>query len=367
MSRADEDPWRDAIDHVLDTHHDDCVWDPAHGRVCPGAGGASRDAVCALLHQQFMAAQALVMSSPTGRSTLGNVLLASRARAQRLGCPIDDGGAARARDPRSASGNPGPSNPADASKPPPGGPPPADPPADPPPPSDTPALPMLVLQPACTSEDDGHGNLCLVCPGHAPMCGGTKCRRQEVATGIVCTLCVDETGFTFADCPAPPATSCHSEISETFRVCSTCDGQPGPPECLPAQCTGTEDGCLRCVDPKDRSATDCTRDPIYSGGAGGDTEFGSCSNDGGLTCNYAGLQTCVVNEYPDWHCLACDYRDSSGGGVCMSASEPIPDPFWDRPKNLPAPGRCVLEYGIPGVVTCATCTRADMSATTSCR
>jgi hypothetical protein len=86
-----------------------------------------------------------------------------------------------------------------------------------------------------------------------------------------------------------------------------------------------------------------------------------------MTCHYAGTQSCVTSEYDDWHCLDCAFRDSSALGVCMAGSEPLPDPFADRPSDLPAPGHCVTERGRNGTATCATCTRADLSATRSCR
>ena len=53
-------------------------------------------------------------------------------------------------------------------------------------------------------------------------------------------------------------------------------------------------------------------------------------------------------------------------GLCMDGSEPLPDPFADRPSDLPAPGHCVTELGPDGTARCATCTRADLSATRSC-
>jgi hypothetical protein len=147
---------------------------------------------------------------------------------------------------------------------------------------------------------------------------------------------------------------------------------------MAAECSVT-DGCLRCVDPKGRVGVDCGADyQAFSlagyGGGGINMYLGSCSFTWGvpgmasLTCHYPGTHSCVANlEEDDWHCLTCMYRDGSGGGICSATSSPLPDPFADRPRGLPAPGTCATAQSRDGTMTCTTCTRPDLSATMICQ
>lgn len=85
--------------------------------------------------------------------------------------------------------------------------------------------------------------------------------------------------------------------------------------------------------------------------------------------SYPGLDTCTVTATDEWYDIDCQYVD--GGGVGSSGlrepNEPLPDLFAGRPENLPAPGTCVDDTSADGAVFCTTCTRHDLSATTTCR
>jgi hypothetical protein len=137
---------------------------------------------------------------------------------------------------------------------------------------------------------------------------------------------------------------------------------------------------LRCVDPKGRVGVDCSVDyEVFAMASHSrdalDVFFGTCEFSwgvpgmAGLTCNYPGNRSCVVEEAEgvDWHCLDCRYRDGSGIGLCSSAGSPLPDPLADRPSGLPAPGTCETARSRDGTMICATCTRSDLSATMSCQ
>jgi hypothetical protein len=193
----------------------------------------------------------------------------------------------------------------------------------------------------------------------------------------VCTVCVDAHGETSTKCLDGPPASCQSTVDDAGLVCSTCEGQAGPPECLPAECSMIND-CLRCVDPKGRVGVDCSVDysTVFAASEGSIASgvfISSCTSTRGVpkmqgtTCHYPGPETCVVSEYGPSHCLSCLFPDGSGQLVCGDASEPLPDPLDGRPPGLPAPGSCTLQLGTDGAIACATCTRDDLSATTSCR
>ena len=78
-----------------------------------------------------------------------------------------------------------------------------------------------------------------------------------------------------------PTGLCDSKLAADGLVCSRCADQPGAaPECLAAACT-VQHHCLRCTDPKGRTAVDCSID--YEGaekggyGSSGSTfSFASC-------------------------------------------------------------------------------------------
>ena len=310
----------------VETHRDDCQWDPAIGWRCPetasaGPGDAAR---CAAIQQQILVVDALARAAPAGRSFLAAASTANRALAQRLGCPAMppsrlDGGARST----GAGGRPG-----------------------------------------CATTVGDDGARCTVCPGEQPVCAPADCASRT--TGAPGTDCGDE----------PPV--CHSQITDGL-LCTRCDDQPGAPDCMAAQC-GVDGTCLRCVDPTGRTATDCSVDygQYYTASVGGPPNdafsFGSCTfswgvpSFAGTTCNFPGTNTCsLTTGAADWQCLSCSYRDGSGGGLCGDFSvEPPPDVFADRPGDLPAPGRCVTELG-PDGPACTTCTNEDLSATRSCR
>ena len=345
----------------IESHQSDCAWDPVHGRRCvETAAPAADDDTCARLRRQMLASTGILLGSPAARQLVTAAMMANRTLAQRLGCSW-------ARH----AGGAGPGKSGDASKPviddKPG---PSEPPAPPPPTAEP---------PTCVTEAYDNGVTCTACPGQAPECVVPPCHTRTIADGIVCNICPNELGYNTTDCPAVSPAGCVSEIASSGLVCSTCEDQPGPPECLPAECTSIEDNCLRCVDPKGRVAVDCSglRDSAsYDNASLGmnnfNSYFGVCNFGWGptapfeMTCHYPGPQSCIAREYPDWHCLDCLYRDSTGGSLCMDGSEALPDPMADRPHGLPAPGTCTTERASDGTVTCATCTRADLSATTAC-
>ncbi len=361
----DRDFARAAFGSALDIDRDDCTWDPVHGRRC-AAASSSAAATCARVRRQLVASEGLVPSSAAARGILAAAAQANRALAQQLGCPWEgiDGGLGAGPGGKPDRGRSGGGRPGDSGKPA------ANPPDENPPgegPSD------------CTTVTGVDNAPCTVCPGQTPVCAPVDCQSRMIATGIVCVSCSNSIGLVFTDCPAVQVANCQSEISESGLVCSTCDDQPGPPECLPAECTVVTGGCLRCVDPKARVGVDCSMDySVFAGGKIGgsaiDSFFGSCDlswgppHVTGITCHYVGTQSCVANEYEDeWQCLHCEYRNGSGTGLCMGTSEPLPDPMADRPLHLPPPGQCVTDQSADGSVSCATCTRADLSATSSCR
>ena len=352
-SAADGDAERGARSESLDVDRDDCTWDPVHGRHCERApGSSSADARCALLVQQIVAADALALGTRSGRALFNPAVLAQRALAQRLGCATARPDVGRAGGP--AVGDSAAPRGSDTS---PAGTPPA----------------------GCVTERFTPVTTCTVCPGATPVCPGLACRTRTIATGFTCTVCLGDAGVAFTDCPAAPSPRCRSTLSGPGMLCSTCDDQPGPAECLPAQCTPTIDGCLRCVDSKDRVAEDCSVDEDAVFGftemwnTGVADELGSCTERGETrfgvrttACHYPGTQSCMAVEYPDRHCLYCSYRDGSAISDCMDARTPLPDPLADRPHDLPAPGECASEV-VDRNTACTTCTRADLSATRTCQ
>jgi RNA polymerase sigma-70 factor (ECF subfamily) len=335
-------PYDDALaafDGALDSHRDGCRWDPVNAWRCaeaPSSSAPPEDGRCVLIRRQILAGEVLALGSPTARRTLTAAMRANRALARRLGCP-----AMRGDDVDDQAGAGG------------GG------------------------KAGCVTQTGEDGNPCTVCPGQRPVCAPADCHSRMRSDGIVCTSCIDAHGETHSDCPEDPPSACHSEVTDAGFLCSSCDDQLGPPECMPAACM-VIDRCLRCVDPKGRVGIDCSTDYGVSGGAGYGLSavgvfFSSCefswgvAGVSGTTCHYPGLQTCTVSQADDWQCLECGYPDGSGGGLCNAASEPLPDPLADRPLDLPPPGTCASELDNDGRVLCATCTREDLSATTSCR
>jgi len=173
-----------------------------------------------------------------------------------------------------------------------------------------------------------------------------------------------------------PAGLCDSSLSADGLVCSRCADQPAA-ECLPAFCT-VENHCLRCTDPKGRSAVDCSIDfeGTQKGGFstyGSDVSFAECGftwgepRTSGTTCEYPGGKTCqYVEGDGGYSCLECRLPRGGGGLVCGTANDPLIDPLVGRPDDLPAPGFCINDLSADGKVQCTTCARDDASATRSC-
>ena len=365
---ANRDFARAALDSALAIDRDDCTWDPVHGRRCPGAAMlATADPQCALIRQRLAIGDTITMSSRANRAVLAQTMQAQRALAQRLGCGADVG------EPRPAPGDgskPATGKQASESKPP------TDKPASDP---ETPPIDSSrgFTPPAtyCVIQYNTEGVPCSACDGLPLMCPDAECHLRTVATGVVCTECTDRSdGSMWDDCPAAQVAGCVSSIANGM-LCSSCDG--GPTECLPAECTVVDRGCLRCTDPKDRVKTDCSAYVEELGwaasGGGGQSGEGLCVTSSANpsrtaeTCHYPGTQSCLVKDDPYWQCLECAYRDGLSTRDCMEPTDPAPDPFSGRPADLPAPGHCVTELAPDHSVQCMTCTRADLSATRSCR
>ncbi len=164
---------------------------------------------------------------------------------------------------------------------------------------------------------------------------------------------------------------CVSEVNSFGILCSTCPGRDR--ECIPADCT-VQDSCLRCEDPAGREATDCSIDydevPIVQATLIADGAFNPCTMTWGdptgsaTTCRYPGFDDCVETDDEEGHCITC-------GTVRVCAAgpdDPLPDPFAERPDDLPPPNDgCSLIFSPDGEQICATCTREDGGATRICR
>jgi hypothetical protein len=175
------------------------------------------------------------------------------------------------------------------------------------------------------------------------------------------------------------AQTCTSEVDSFGVMCTTCTGDGAPTtECMPADCSYRDDqGCLVCLDPKDREATDCSGDldPDHyirsTGRHGGDGWF--CSVVWGdprgsqTNCQSLGVDSCRDEPSPDGgHCITCEFH--RGGGFQSCAPDPD-DPIIysdETPVDLPPPGQCVSRVSPDGLVRCATCTREDQTAMMTC-
>jgi hypothetical protein len=325
-----------ALDVVHGAQGDDCSWDPGVGRRCASAPPPVQPtaALCALLRRESLTAATLARASPTARHVLAAALLANRALAQRLGCPVQP-----ASDLRGSLGATGDN-------------------------------------PGCSIETRADGTPCTLCPGKQPVCAPAQCQSLlRGDDGALCTACTDAHGEIHSDCPETPPGICRSEIAESGLLCSTCDGQTGPPECLPAECR-VQDRCLSCTDPKGRVGTDCSIDYalLRTDGVGGAPNaalnLASCSfvwglgNTTGTTCHYPGTSSCIVSAKETSQCLLCSYPDGTSSGMCTG--DELPDPLASRPGDLPAPGTCINDIGADGNVSCTTCTRDDLGAVRSC-
>jgi hypothetical protein len=267
---------------------------------------------------------------------------------------------------------------------------------------------------ACHSTVAESGLLCTSCDGAAP-----ECLPAECAVMNRCLRCVDPRGHVGIDCsadyevfpvprlvrlrhrcrrrsavrshglapaalPIEPSSeasraSCTSAIDASGLLCTTCvhRDRRRTRECMPAQC-GVVDRCLRCVDPRGRVGVDCSIDyelvpaGSFTMSPNNTFSFASCTflwgvpSVSGTMCHYPGTRSCSVRREGNAHCLSCTHPDGSGIEICSDRSEPLPDPMADRPTDLPAPGQCVIEHSADGQVSCAACTRRDLSASRAC-
>lgn len=135
---------------------------------------------------------------------------------------------------------------------------------------------------------------------------------------------------------------------------------------------------MECQDPRGNTGTDCSIDyevlPTGSWSIGGGDTFHSCTSTWGFpggsmtSCHYPGLDTCTFSQQGDGRCIDCTYPDGSGVSTCLfDPNDPLPDVFAGRPDHLPPPGTCVDKTSEDGAMACTTCTRQDLSATTTCR
>lgn len=236
----------------------------------------------------------------------------------------------------------------------------------------------------CTTHEGPDGEVCATCTdpdgAETTMCAPSDCYAQTMPDGALCTTCTDIHGSTKTVCEDGPPKDCVSEVMGFGLLCTTCTAEGLPPEttCSPAQC-GVSNYCLACEDPRGNTGTDCSQnyEEMYSASSsigGGDT-FNSCSVTWGIpsgaatTWHYPGLDTCTVSSSEDWYSIECRFPDGSGVGSSgvREPNQPLPDLFAGRPENLPAPGACVDNTSADGAVSCTTCTRQDLSATTTCR
>jgi RNA polymerase sigma-70 factor (ECF subfamily) len=234
----------------------------------------------------------------------------------------------------------------------------------------------------CETQEGPDGEVCATCTDSdgaaTTMCAPSDCYVQTEPDGAVCTTCTDIHGSKKTVCEDAPPKDCVSEVQGFGLLCTTCteDGQPVT-TCSPAAC-GVSNRCLECEDPRGNTGTDCSLDyeAMYTASAtygDGDT-FNSCTTSWGVpsgsstSCHYPGVDTCTLSESADARCIDCTYPSGGGKSLCLfDPNDPTPDPFAGRPANLPAPGVCVDETSADGSVVCTTCTRQDLSATTTCR
>jgi RNA polymerase sigma factor (sigma-70 family) len=295
---------RDAVE----THRDDCAWDPANGWRCPDATPPADAARCAAIRRQILAIDAAAQASPGGRSFLAAARAANRALAQQLGCP-PIGDAVNAPTRSGAAGGR-----------------------------------------SCVTELGSDGATCTTCTDadgdrHSDCPSKPRCQSTITEAGLVCTSCDDRPGP--PDCMAAQCmieNRCLQCTDPTGRVATDCsvDYERFPSASFTSSPTGSF------------SMAACT----FAWGTPG------FSQD---TCNFPGTSSCELTmSSPDWQCQQCSYPDGSGGGIC-STPDDAEDPFADRPADLPPPGGCITEPDTDGLALCTTCTHDDMSATRSCR
>lgn len=236
----------------------------------------------------------------------------------------------------------------------------------------------------CTTQIGPDGEVCATCTdpdgAETTMCAPSDCYAQTMPDGADCTTCTDIHGNEKTICEEAPPKDCVSEITGFGLLCTTCTPEGREPEitCSAAQCV-VSNYCLECTDPKGNTATDCSQNyeemPAASSSIGGGDTFNNCGVIYGMptgtatTWHYPGLETCTVAATEDWYSIECRFPDGGGVGVTgdREPNAPLPNLFAGRPENLPAPGACVDNTSADGAVFCTTCTRDDLSATTTCR
>jgi RNA polymerase sigma factor (sigma-70 family) len=232
----------------------------------------------------------------------------------------------------------------------------------------------------CVTREGPNGEPCTTCTdgsAETTMCAPADCRVETMLDGAICTTCVDVTGKEETVCEEQPR-DCKSELTSFGLVCTTCtvDDQPVT-TCASAQC-GVKNRCLECTDPRGNTATDCSQDyevmPTGSYTSSDADTFESCNVSWGYPdgstagCDYPGPDTCTAIDYGYARCIECTRPDGGEGmSRCLfDPNEPLPELPKGRP-NLPVPGTCMDTTSADGKVLCTTCTRHDLSATTSCR
>ena len=235
----------------------------------------------------------------------------------------------------------------------------------------------------CTTQEGPDGEVCATCtdPDGAAttICAPSDCYAQTMPDGSVCTTCIDIHGSEKTVCEEAPPKDCVSEVQDVGLLCTTCS-QDGKSEttCSPAECD-VRNGCLECADPRGNTGTDCSLDyesmNILGYGFGDSDSFSSCITHWGApsgsttSCHYPGIDSCTITEFPhaQARCIDCRHPNGSSNSTCVFDNDPLPEPLAGRPDDLPAPGTCVDQTSADGAVTCTTCTRQDLSATTTCR
>lgn len=236
---------------------------------------------------------------------------------------------------------------------------------------------------SCETREGVNGGVCTTCIDEAgaetTMCAPADCYSETLPDSSVCTTCADEAGNSETVCEAPdpeqPGSECFSYVDAWRFICTICDGT-WEAECEAARCSTDGAGCYTCATADGHTISGCSDNLdcwSYSASATGTYSFTACETtvcpDGTATktCHYPGPDTCTYSEEGDARCLSCTYPDGSGTGTCLfDPNEPMPDPLFDRPADLPAPGRCVTDASPGGFWSCTTCTDAAGYARSTC-
>jgi RNA polymerase sigma-70 factor (ECF subfamily) len=235
----------------------------------------------------------------------------------------------------------------------------------------------------CVNREGPNGEPCVTCTdasgAETTMCAPADCYIETMPEGSVCTTCTDVNGGKKTVCEEAPPTDCVSEVKAAGLLCTTCTVNDQPvTTCSSAHCYVTN-RCMECQDPRGNTGTDCSIDyevlPTGMSMIGSGDTYHSCTTswgfpDGSTTsCHYPGLDTCTYSQPgQDARCIDCRYPDGSGLNTCLyDPNDPLPDVFAHRPDHLPPPGTCVDKTSPDGAMACTTCTRQDLTATTTCR